>query len=640
MPLSLEKFSDAFFRDDFSTATALAEQLEKEASSDEEYDYAINCAAKVLLKQGKVKAAQNKILESNDNHGLKLFLEFLTTGKAKPLINYKTDDIDTLIYKAQTILLSKIYWGIEHVESIDGYQDPDLVLEEVFARLVKRGEVDKAILASVQSMELTLEDQVLSHDIHLPIIHEQIINLLELSSQAKYDSTRAKLYLLKARIFKDREAAGDAEILFGRDNNINGLGETYMQYAKDFNEEQYYEKAIENFKLAGNEIAQGFIFEALASNSLISGQINEAEKCFEHAESKLNNGGIFEFYGLEVQRISMLAIKGKYQSVKERVHSLINPNVPSFFVAQAYQILANTMIQLGEDIDTAKAYIETACDIFKQLKRYNQLLYTQNVYFQILLLEDDLERIEKLGREIIQLSTRLGNEELKASKYLDLAFVTIRLSLEDSSLNEAKITEATDYFNKAIQLYQDQDNLMGEADTYQAMGNMFTGIGKLEEALNAFLQAKKLYNECEAKLQAAITDTLIGILMLNYVVLNAQTYPIAMRHLETALVYFNSENLYDLIWKTLFYLADLNHRYFIESSGKEHEETIKNKAKTYYLEMLVAVQDYEQDAPQLLASSQNSLVGITIKDAYNKAYQFFLTIGEEDIARKFKQSQN
>ncbi|MDA0772994.1 MAG: hypothetical protein O3C63_08635 [Cyanobacteria bacterium] len=632
----LQSYWDAFFKDDFILASAFAEKLRIKANTQKELDLAINLATKPLLRQGKINQAKETIQASEGNQGLKLFIQFITDANPKGLIEFETDDIDSLIYKAQSILISKIYWGENYLARFTNLADPEELLEQVFTRLLANKQYDKAILAAIQGIELGLEDQILSHDIHLPIIHEQLNNLIVLSTKAKYQSTKAKLYLLKSRIFKDKEAAKDAEILFGQDQNKNGLGETYMYYAKELNELEYYKKALINFDQTDNLIAQGFIYESMASMALVNGEVKHASQFFDKAEAKLNNGGIFEHYGLAVQRISLFAIKGKYQTVKEHVHALIKPTVPSFFVAQAYQILANTLIQLGEDTDTAKAYIETACEIFKQLNRYSQLMYTQNVYFQIMLLENDLEKIEKLGNEIIQLATRLGNEEIKATKYLDLAFITIRLSLEDSNLDNEKIANATDYFNKAIRLYQDLENVTGEADTYQAMGNMFTGIGKLEEALNAFLKAKQLYQQEKALLQSAVTDTLVGILMLNYVVLNEQTYPIAMRHLEQALLYFSSENLLDLLWKALFYLADLNHRYYIERQGQENEDVLRNKAKTYYLEMLVAVQDYQEDAPNLPGSSQEGLVGITIKDAFNKAYQFFLTIGEQDTANKFK----
>ncbi len=636
---TVEQFWNNFFRDNFSDAYRTATELRQIAVIDTDRDYASCLQAKVLLRQGQLSLAKEAIAKTSDHNSLKLFINFLLDANPQPLITTTNKDVDTRIYKAQCILLSRIYWGEQYLANIGGQEDPDELLAEVFDELIEEKEYDKAILSSVQTIELTLEDQILSHDLHLPIIHEHLNNLLELANKAKYSSTKAKLFLLKSRIFKDREAAEDAEILFGKDNNKNGLAETYMHYAKEFSEFEYYEKAVKLFNETDNYISQGFIYEALASIALINGEIKEANHFFDKAREKLNRGGIFEHYGLEVQHISLLAIRGKYQKVKEAVHELIKPTIPSFFIAQAYQILANTLVQLGEDIETAKAYIEIACDIFKQLKRFNQLLYTQNVYFQILLLENDLDKIQKTGQEIIQLATRLGNEEIKATKYLDLAFVTIRVSLEEGSLTPEKIAEATDYFKKAINLYQEQGNLIGEADTYQAMGNMFTGIGKLEEALNAFLTAKKLYVAEKATLQASITDTLIGILMLNYVVLNEQTYPIALRHLEQALVYFAKENLLDLQWKCTFYLADLNHKYYILKSDTGEAEVYKNKAKNGYLEMLVAIQDYEEDAPSLLAN-QTSLVGVTVEDAYNKAYQFFLTIGEDSIARKFRRLNN
>ncbi len=630
----INKFWKAFFTDDFSEAMLLARRMRSEARIQEDKDLALTCISKVLLRQGNFTEAKTVISETKSYSGLRLFIDFLLTANPRAILREAREDIDSQIYKAQTIYLSKIYWGDTFLNSIECKENPDDIIEKVFNQLIEAKEFDRAILASIQSLELIIEDQLLSEDLYYNIIQEHINNLLELSKLTKYDSTKAKLFLIKAKIFKDAEAASDAEILFGKDQNHNGLGEIYLVRAREFQELPFYEKALKKFESTNNILAQGFVYESLASLALVNGEIKQATQLFERAKERLNTGGVFEKFGLEIQRISLMAIQGKYQKVKELVHSLIKPNVPIFFIGQAYQILANTIIQLGEDSEIAKGYIESASDIFRQLKRYNQLLYTLNVYFQLLVLEDDIEHINKVAQEVIQLANKLGNEEVKAAKYLDLAFVTLRISIDSGNINDIKLEEVTDYFKKAIHLYQEQDNAIGEADTYQAMGNMFTGLGKLEDALSAFLTAKKLYQGNKALLQAAITDTLIGILLLNYVVLNEQTYPMAARHLEQALLYFSQENLLDLMWKTLFYLADLNHKYYMVLQGNDSAEVYKNKASSYYLEMLTTIQDYEEEAPHLVP--QNPLVGVTLDDAHNKAQQFFMLIGEEENAKKFR----
>ena len=197
----------------------------------------------------------------------------------------------------------------------------------------------------------------------------------------------------------------------------------------------------------------------------------------------------------------------------------------------------------------------------------------------------------------------------------------------DATISEVKNTYQTmgNYQLKGNYITVDQ------LPTYQSMGNMFTGIGRLEDALNAFLKAKKLYHSEKAFLQLAITDTLIGILLLNYVILNEQTYQIASQHLEQALLYYSQQNLSDLIWKTNFYIADLNHKLFVINKDKEKSELYKNKARKNYLDMHLIIQEY---ANELEASNMN-MFGLNLEDAYNKAYQFFLSIGEDDEAKKF-----
>lgn len=635
----LNQFWDHFFRDEFKNSHSFLDQLFIEYQDGDALNLLNELRAKVFLKQGLFSKAKEACDQINSYSAFKLFVEFLTTGDPSELITIAKGDPDSLVYKAQTIYISSIYWGKQYLDAIPCDLDPDLLVEEAFRHHLSNKNYDKAILTSVQAFELLLEDQILSKDIQLPVLEEHINNLLVLSDKAKHASTKAKVFLIKAKIFKDREAAEDAEIIFGKEGNLYGLGEVYMTYAKEFDQEEYYEKALEAFMKTECFISQGYIFESLASKALLNGEIKEAKKAFAKAKEILDAGGIFEHYGLEIQRISLMAIEGRYQRVKEAVHEMIKPQIPAFFIGQAYQVLSNTIIQLGEDVDLASGYIEIACDIFRQLKRYSQLLYSQNIYFQILLLQNKFDEINKVGQEIITLANKLGNEEMKATKYLDLAFVTVRLSIEDGSFNSEKLETATDYFKKAISLYKDQGNTVGEADTYQAMANMFTGIGQLEEALNAFLTAKKLYTGEKAYLQAAITDTLIGILMLNYVVLNEQTYPLAQRHFEQALVYFNSENLLDLNWKATYYIADLNYKYFMIQKGKEDSELYKNKAKTYYLDLLLAVENFEEESPNISSSDQN-IVGISIDEAFNKAAQFFRSIDEGDNAKKFKRNSN
>jgi hypothetical protein len=626
----LENFWRYFFKEKYSQALYELEN-QKNLGVFTDKDFYHELKAKIYLRQGEFKTALNELKSCKKNSGFNLFTNFLITGEPKNLLLSSSQDIETRLYKSQALILTRIYWGEEYLESIGVNEDSDELLEKVFEDLLNLGEIDKAILAGIQSLEMILEDQLLSHDLNIPIIKEHLENLLELSNRAKYDSTKAKIFLVKARILKDLESAKDAEILFGKDQNLCGLGEVYLSYAKDFGQNEYYPMALKAFQDSENLMACGFVHEALASNALISGNVLEANTEFQKAKEYLDRGGIFEYYGLEIQRISLIAISGKYQTVKEAIHALIEKQPPPFFLAQAYQILSNTLIQTGDDYELAKGYIEAACDIFYRLKRYNQLLYTRNVQFQILLLQNDLELIYKIGQEVIQLATRLGNEEIKASKYLDLAFVTIRINLEEGNLNEEKIAEAGEFFKKAIALFQEQGNLIGEADTYQSMGNMFTGIGRLEDALNAFLKAKKLYHAEKAFLQLAITDTLIGILLLNYVILNEQTYQIASQHLEQALLYYSQQNLSDLIWKTNFYIADLNHKLFVINKDKEKSELYKNKARKNYLDMHLIIQEY---ANELEASNMN-MFGLNLEDAYNKAYQFFLSIGEDDEAKKF-----
>ena len=624
-------FWEYFYKDQFAPALNLTQELAKKFKKQPEKDFITNMAAKVLLRKGLFKEATKKLSELEGYSALKFLTRFLVEGKPEETIKEFQDDVESRLYKTQCVLLSKIYWGPDFTIALDNYEDPDKVLEEAFQDLIEQQEYDKAIIAAIQAIELFLEDNILSHDLQLPLIHKQIDRLIMLASKAKYSSTKAKLFLLKAKLFSDRESAEDAEILFGKEKNENGLAEVYLLYAKEFEEKEYFAKSIKLFEKNNNQIALGYTYQTLASNSLNSGEIHAANNYFKKAFNCLQSCGIFEELGLEIQRISLMAIKGDYQKVKESIHEMIKPNIPSFYIAQSYHILANTLVQTGEDIESAKRYIETSCNLFRKLKRYNQLLFTQNIYFQILLIENDLKKIEKLGKEIIQLAGRIGNDEIKVSKYLDLAFVTVRISLEEGTLNEEKLENVNDYFKKAIKFYQEKGNVTGEADIYQSIANMYTSIGKLEEALKAYLTAKKLYQKESAHLQSAITDTLIGILLLNYVVINEQTYDLAEKHFEHALVYFSKENLLDLLWKVTYYLADLNYKYYLITN--KEQELYKNKARKYFMEMHCAVQDFEQQYNK--DSKLGSLVGVTIDESYAKAFKFFKSIGDDDTAEMF-----
>lgn len=628
----LSSFWESFFKDHFEEAYKKAAVYESISSRPQDLERAIELQAKVLLRQGLFKDAYLKLKNLKSYSPLKTFISFLLTGDLKEALDKFQNDNDSLAYKVQSILLTKIYWGIDSFLSHPNYQDPDEIIEKIFDELVNANDFDRAVLAAAQTLELVAQDYNLSQDLLAPIIEEQINNLIALSTKAKYNSTKAKIYLLKARLFGEKEAAEDAEILFGKDENINGLGEVYTYYALDLQMEEYFDKALSIFTKVGNNIAQGFLYEALASRALYKGAIKDSNMLFEKAEECLENCGIFESFSLELQKISLLAIKGNYSNIKQSTDKLLNDDTPTLFRAQAAQILSSTIIQIGGELKDALKLIKTACKEFESLKKYHQLLFAYNQYFQILTLEGDLEALEEIAQRTIQLADRLGNEDIKASKYIDLAFATIRISIDKGDLNQEKLDIAINHFKKAIKLYQEQSNFIGEADIYQSMGNMFANIGKLQEAFNSFNKAKEIYKKEKAGLQLAITDSLIGILMLDYVVLNEQSYKVAQEHFESALHYFYSERLLDLTWKNAFYIAQLNEKYFEANSAKEE---YKNKAKAYYTEMLVAIEDFYKELGENL-NSTGSLVGIDIPEACKRAFKFLNSINEKELAEKFK----
>lgn len=629
------KYWDYFFTDKFQEAEKEAKSIFDLASEQSSKDLSLELQAKILLKRGLFQQAYDLVQNIKSNSGIKLFLEFLISGDLADNIAKFGDDTDSLVYKAQAIIFSRIYWGPNHLAKQKAYIEPDILLEQVFNELIDKKDYDRAILTFAQSIELITKDQEFGKDILIPVALEQLENLLALSKKAKYDSTTAKVYLLKAKLLEDkqlaREIAKDAEILFGKEQNLNGLAEVYSFYAIEFNEDEYYDKALKLFIQVGNESAQGFIYEALASSHLVKGAIQDAFAAFEKAEAKIAGGGIFENLGLAIQKLSLHAVKGEYKKIEDDISEMFKPNIPKLFRAQAAQILANTLIQIQNDVEEGKKLISFACDSFKELKKYGQLLHAQNIYFQILLLDGDINELLALGEEIIQLASRLGKEEVKATKYVDIAFALVRIGAEEGDLNKEKLEQAQDYFKKAIAIYQHTGNLIGEADVYQAMGNMYANIAKLEDSFQAFGKAKKLYKSEGASLQAAITATLIGILMLDLVVLNEQTYPVGQENFAEALAYFEQEQLLDLQWKNTYYLASLNEKYALHSE----EEKFIEKTKEYYLLMKHAVEKYETST-DIDSSKRSGLVGVSIDDAFEKARRFFESRGDNENAEKFK----
>ena len=129
---------------------------------------------------------------------LKVFLEFLIEGDIRPLLVKFKSDTSSKIYKAFSCLLSKVYWGFtSYLESLETYEDPDILLEEAFQELVDDNKIDFAILTFAKSVEISLQDAHLSKDLASTVSLEQINNLIKLSEKANYDSTRAKTLSLK-----------------------------------------------------------------------------------------------------------------------------------------------------------------------------------------------------------------------------------------------------------------------------------------------------------------------------------------------------------------------------------------------------------------------------------------------------------
>lgn len=624
-----QEFWKLFFKDDFHSCLDLIEANE---------DFKSNpiYKSKVYFRLGDYNKAYDNVANLKDC-ALKDFLFFLLSANPLNLLNADYEDDELYVYQAQALYLTRIFLGESFLKENNIKQDPDELIENCFKNFIEKGDYTKAILSSIQSIEIVLEEYIFSQDLQMPVILDHIENVLAICDKVNH-STKAKVLLLKGKLLKNKEIIQDAEILFGKDANKFGLAEVYFSYAKDFNDFKMYEKAKDSFAQSGSNIAVGYVLEALASVYLQRGEITEARKAFDESKKFLINSGIFEKFGLLIQEISLQAISGKYQRVKEAVHDLINGDTPSYFSAQAYQLLANTTIQLGESSLIAQGHIQTAISLFEDLKRYPQMLNAKNFLFQTFLLEGKVDLAIKLCNEIIHLASKLGNEDLKASKYMDLAYLLVRKNA-DSEFSEELIDEVRDNFKKAIDIFKKTDNFIGEAEAYQSMANIYASIGRLEDSLENFIEAKKLFKAEKAFMQSAITDVLIGVLLLSYVVLNEQSYLLTMKHFDQALLYFAKENLSDLHWKTLFFIADLNHKYYFLNKDKANAEIYKNKAKQYYLDMHYLIEDLEYDLSSL-SSHNNEGFGVTIDTANDKAYQFFLSIGEEDYAKKFRKNLN
>ncbi len=623
-------FWQLFFKDDFKGCLKLIEE-NSFLRDDPVYK------AKVLLRLGKYIDAFD-LLEKSEDCALKDFLYFLLTANPLVILRANYQDNELRLYQAQTIYLSRLFLGASYLKENSIDLDPDELVEESFKNYITNNQLTRAVLASIQSIEIVLEDQIFSKDLQLPIILEQLDNLILLADKSGSSSTKAKVFLLKAKLLKNRELAQDAEILFGKDGNKFCLGEVYFTYAKDFGDYEYYEKAKKFFHEAGSEIAVGYVNESLASEHLQRGEIQEARQIFEQTKENLKSCGCFEKYGLIIQEISLQAISGKYQKVKEAVHDLIQGDTPAYFSAQAYQIIANTVLQLGESTSLAQGYIQTSIDIFEELKRYPQLLNAKNFLFQTYMLEGKTDEAFKLCNKIIHLAAKLGNDDLKASKYMDLAYLLVSRN-GDKEFTEDLANDVRDNFKKAIDVFRDTDNFIGEADAYQSMANIYASIGRLEDALENFVSAKKLYKSERAFMQAAITDVLIGVLLLSYVLLNEHSYLLTMKHLDQALLYFAKENLSDLHWKTLYYISDLNHKYYFMVKDKPSAEIYKHKAIKYYQDMYFVIDDLEHESSSLNFHNGDNF-GVTIESAYDKAYQFFISIGEDETAKKFRKHLN
>lgn len=630
----LEQYWDYFYTDNFSKAIDISLKLFESAETDFEKDEAKELESKILLKQGLYLDAYDLIKNRKSFSPFKLFLEFLLEGNLRPVIGRFKNDTSSHIYKAFSSMLSKVYWGADYLKSNEHYEDPDMLLEKVFDELIAEGKIDFAILTLAKSVEISLQEAHLSKDLISLVSLEQIDNLIKFSEQAKYDSTKARLFLLKALLTKNREFAEDAEILFGKDKNRNGLAEVYLFYANEFGEEEYFSKAINLYNQVGNNIALSLINSILASQSLVNGNLRDAELYLARAKEKNMQCSLFDRLNVDIQELSLLSIQGRYDEIEALALRLLKEDIPKFFQAQAGQIFAGILIKNGGDTEQIRQIIDTSCSYFKELKRFHHLLQAENIRFQECLMEGNGEELKVKAQEIIKLASKLGNVEEVANKYVDLAYGLININARKHNLNEENFAVAIDYFEKAIEIFKSEDNKIGEANIYQAMGDLFANIGKFEDSLNSLIKAKKLYKATQANLQNAVTETLIGILILNPAVLNEHTYPIAEDHLERSYNYFSEEKILDISWKTLFYLADLNLKYYTFKNKKD--KLYLQKTKDFFIKMLSAIEEYQEGSHKFHANDIYHITNISIEQACEKAYDFFISIGDKQSAKKFK----
>ena len=249
------------------------------------------------------------------------------------------------------------------------------------------------------------------------------------------------------------------------------------------------------------------------------------------------------------------------------------------------------------------------------------------------MLEANVDKVKAKAEEIIKLATKLGNEEEKASRYVDLAYALVNIRAKDGSLNEDNFAESLDYFEKAINIYKDLGNEKGEANIYQAMGDLLSNVGKFEDSLQLLIKAQKIYNSLNSKFEAAITHVLIGLLVLNPGVLNDKTYRVADEHFNYALRYFKDENIKDLVWKILFYLAELNARFFKVCS---QEDKFLELAAQFFLEMKAVVDDIKQGSNSFSMQGLLNMDSVSPNRAFKRAKEFFEAMEDKEAAEMFQ----
>jgi tetratricopeptide (TPR) repeat protein len=311
------------------------------------------------------------------------------------------------------------------------------------------------------------------------------------------------------------------ENLTGIQSTLSALGTWYVQQGKLNEALEYHQQNAEVTCEMGFPLGQSTAYLGLGDYFFRVGDYAKALAYYEQAEKLAVLPIVGAIAGLTLANTyTLMHLPDRAKRACRRVIEVLAPAGPSNRLSLARYILGNVISSTGDWTGAIVAWRDGLAEDEARQDRLSQA-----------------EKLQNIAQATVMQYYRTGGPPVAESAY----------------------QEAMSLYSQSIELLKGHSNPQADAviaSAYQLQGQTAVTCGYPIEGAKYFEQATRMYSALGLDMQAAATNTLVGLLYYDlgnrgYTDLYAE----AVRSYQQALDYFQKAHMLDIAWKVLLYLA-------------------------------------------------------------------------------------